>query len=320
MKTIETPLPATKATPTWCFATATSNRRHCNFYLKTPATTPWSAGTATISPTAKDCRREILALRTKLLRSRLLELLTVIAIIGILAALLLTAVSHAKTQAQKIQCASNLRQLGIGLGIIIGNDHAYPLFLNRTAIYHNRTNWWKEAWFYPLEVKGLGISKPTNKSFASGVWHCPSEVLPGLSYGYNAFGYTPAGTPYTNNLGMVNSLGLGGHNRFTPDGEVPVAPVAESEVVDPSDMMAIGDTFKFQMGDNFGISLSFGRLDHFTTENQEYQLHAESRHQGCLNVLFCDGHVESPTLQFLFEDTGDAALVRWNRDHQPHRE
>ena len=38
------------------------------------------------------------------------------------------------------------------------------------------------------------------------------------------------------------------------------------------------------------------------------------------NVVFCDGHVESPTLQFLFEDTSDAALVRWNRGHLPHRE
>jgi len=37
-------------------------------------------------------------------------------------------------------------------------------------------------------------------------------------------------------------------------------------------------------------------------------------------VVFCDGHVESPTLQFLFADTSDAALSRWNRDHQPHRE
>jgi hypothetical protein len=33
-----------------------------------------------------------------------------------------------------------------------------------------------------------------------------------------------------------------------------------------------------------------------------------------------DGHIESPTLQFLFADTSDAALSRWNRDHQPHRE
>jgi prepilin-type processing-associated H-X9-DG protein len=43
-------------------------------------------------------------------------------------------------------------------------------------------------------------------------------------------------------------------------------------------------------------------------------------HQGKANVVFCDGHVESPTLPFLFADTSDAALSRWNRDHQPHRE
>jgi prepilin-type processing-associated H-X9-DG protein len=41
---------------------------------------------------------------------------------------------------------------------------------------------------------------------------------------------------------------------------------------------------------------------------------------GKANVVFCDGHVESPTLAFLFTDTSDAALSRWNRDHQSHRE
>jgi prepilin-type processing-associated H-X9-DG protein len=45
-----------------------------------------------------------------------------------------------------------------------------------------------------------------------------------------------------------------------------------------------------------------------------------TRHQGRANVVFCDGHVESPTLQFLFADTSDEALSRWNRDHLPHRE
>jgi prepilin-type processing-associated H-X9-DG protein len=38
------------------------------------------------------------------------------------------------------------------------------------------------------------------------------------------------------------------------------------------------------------------------------------------NVVFCDGHVESPTLKFLFADTSDAALARWNRGHLPRRE
>jgi prepilin-type processing-associated H-X9-DG protein len=47
---------------------------------------------------------------------------------------------------------------------------------------------------------------------------------------------------------------------------------------------------------------------------------ASARHQGKANVVFCDGHVESPTLPFLFADTSAAALSRWNRDHQPHRE
>jgi hypothetical protein len=37
-------------------------------------------------------------------------------------------------------------------------------------------------------------------------------------------------------------------------------------------------------------------------------------------VIFCVCLVESPTLKFLFEDTSDVALARWNRDHQPHRE
>jgi len=37
-------------------------------------------------------------------------------------------------------------------------------------------------------------------------------------------------------------------------------------------------------------------------------------------VVFCDGHVESSKLTFPFEDTSGAALVRWNRDHLPHRE
>jgi prepilin-type processing-associated H-X9-DG protein len=45
-----------------------------------------------------------------------------------------------------------------------------------------------------------------------------------------------------------------------------------------------------------------------------------ARHQGKANVAFCDGHVESADAAFLFEDTSDDALSRWNRDHLPHRE
>jgi prepilin-type processing-associated H-X9-DG protein len=73
--------------------------------------------------------------------------------------------------------------------------------------------------------------------------------------------------------------------------------------------MAIGDSL-------FGGM----RFDHWDMMTSTRIGRAMARHQGRVNVLFCDGHVESPTLQYVFEDTNDAALIRWNRDHQPHRD
>ena len=232
----------------------------------------------------------------------LVELLTVIAIIGILAALLLAAVSQAKGKALRIQCANNLHQLGIGLQTILANNHGYPLF-----------NWNKySSWINQLEIEGLGISKPETNFFEKGVWHCPSARWAGkiagseaglvaISYSYNAYGLVVPGGKKTDALGLEGHYVLGSSALYTP--------IMESEVVVPSDMMA--------MGDSFDGSMEFSRGHLYYLEKIGF---ASSRHQGKANVVFCDGHVESPTLQFLFEDTSDAALSRWNRDHLLHRE
>jgi prepilin-type processing-associated H-X9-DG protein len=130
------------------------------------------------------------------------------------------------------------------------------------------------------------------------------------SYGYNDDKFAGGGS-----LHFTNKFGLQGH--YTPDFSLPLPaafaaasfrPIAESEVAVPSDMMAMGDDFS-------GTALLVRRpIDTFKEDGNIL-----TRHRGKANVVFCDGHVESPTLTFLFEDDSDAALRRWNRDNQPHR-
>jgi len=60
----------------------------------------------------------------------LVELLVVIAVIGILAALLFLGLSRAKEKARRIQCANNVRQLGQAMQLFIGDSHVYPLMIN----------------------------------------------------------------------------------------------------------------------------------------------------------------------------------------------
>jgi prepilin-type processing-associated H-X9-DG protein len=220
----------------------------------------------------------------------LVELLVILAIIAILATLLLPTISQSKRKAQRIQCAGNLHEQGIGLQVILASDHGYPLFIEST----------NGSWIDQMAFEGLGISRSVTNFIRAGVWHCPSlrqlkideNDLP-ISYGYNMGGVV-------SDESADNNFGLGGQPSTH-------TPVRDSEVVSPAGMMAIGEIFRSR--------LAFTRDSIFGLSSVAYQ-----RHQGLANVVFCDGHVESPTLNYLFADTSDEALSRWNRDHQPHRD
>jgi prepilin-type N-terminal cleavage/methylation domain-containing protein/prepilin-type processing-associated H-X9-DG protein len=221
----------------------------------------------------------------------LIELLIVIGIVAVLVALLLPAIARGRGKAMQLQCVSNLHQLGVALNGCLADDQAYPMF---------------PGWMDKLQREGLGISKVATNFLERGVWRCPSarfsndfssRGVVSMSYGYNAYGVLRVGN-YTNALGLLGHKGSG-----------PPAPIRESEVPVPSDMMAVAD----------GFDASITLMREPTGDLARYG-NTLSRHGGRANVLFCEGHVESPSLKFLFDDTSDRALIRWNRDHRPHRD
>lgn len=254
----------------------------------------------------------------------LIELLVVVAIIGILAAILLPVLSQSLQRARRIQCVNNVRQLGQGLQTFVSENHKYPL-LEDVKFTTNDIPYDFDTWVETLDNQ-LGYDRHVDTNYWNrSIWVCPGVKSTGVlktaydSYGYNAFG-----------IGVTtNSLGLGGtfgmlHSRAYHSSmrgtAFPIVkpPVNDSLVVSPSDMMAIGDGFHGNGNQIFSGQCFLWRHNSFT--GFFHTAAAYARHQGCANIVFCDGHVESPTLKSLFVDTNDAALVRWNRDHQPHRE
>src|SRR5579863_9010257 len=207
----------------------------------------------------------------------LIELLVVVAIIGILAALLLPALSQAKARAQRIQCVSNLRQIGVGLQVWLANNHGYPVLMAATNDGYPPFD---RTWVGQLEREGFGISQPGTNYYHKGVWVCPSArwSVSTLAHGFepDSYGYNRYGSLFP---GAGNSeFGLQGHYDSSLHA---YTPIIESEVAVPSDMMAVGD------GNTSGIELWRQPLAKSETTGNIL-----SRHQGKDNVVFCDGHVE----------------------------
>jgi prepilin-type N-terminal cleavage/methylation domain-containing protein/prepilin-type processing-associated H-X9-DG protein len=267
----------------------------------------------------------------------LLELLVVIGVIAILAALLLPALSKAKAYAHSATCKNHLRQMGLALQMYVdGNQGKYPY---RRGLPDSNadpaaggldTRFWyaKLVPYYPLKWTDPAYHCP---GYKGAITQVEQRHNPLGSYAYNARGVRPPCAGYESPGRGISiqfppvQFGLGPIIYRSLPVPIPQA-TSGAQIKVPSEMLAIGESrfLNARVNRNPGggcyltaafLKFCFDGAAHCVGDGKAFD---PARHGKNYNQLFCDGRVAAINPWLLFNPTNTASM--WNYDHQPHPE
>jgi prepilin-type N-terminal cleavage/methylation domain-containing protein/prepilin-type processing-associated H-X9-DG protein len=260
-----------------------------------------------------ECRRAADLTRQRQHHSKgaftLLELLVVISIIALLAALLLPALTSARQHAHSANCISNLHQIGIALQIYVQENGYYPL-----ATAGDGLGEWQRSLRTVTQDNVLYCPqlKPASDEFLQ-IFPTNNLIFP--HYGYNATGAVRRNPP-------PHNPGLGGDFVWSGASGGNYVAAKENWVRNPAQMIALGDSPTFVRPPLASSTLSpadplYIAFPYILQPSGYYGV--ANYHANGANMLFCDDHVQFAAQSFWL-GASDASKCVWNADNQSHLE